>query len=41
MEDLEFICDLGFGSCGQVTEMKHKESGTIVAVKVSRIINRH
>ncbi|XP_015794871.1 dual specificity mitogen-activated protein kinase kinase 7 [Tetranychus urticae] len=36
MEDLEFICDLGFGSCGQVTEMKHKESGITVAVKQMR-----
>ncbi len=27
--------ELGLGSCGHVVRMKHKETGSIVAVKVS------
>ncbi|XP_074605346.1 dual specificity mitogen-activated protein kinase kinase 7-like isoform X1 [Brevipalpus obovatus] len=36
MNDLQFIADVGFGSCGQVVEMKHKATNTTVAVKQMR-----
>ena len=35
VDSLESIGELGFGSCGHVMRMRHKESGTILAVKVS------
>ncbi|XP_071493793.1 dual specificity mitogen-activated protein kinase kinase 7-like [Diadema setosum] len=36
VESLESIGELGFGSCGHVIRMRHKESGTILAVKQMR-----
>lgn len=33
--DLQKICDLGRGAYGIVEKMRHKPSGTIMAVKVS------
>ena len=35
MSDLQFVADVGFGSCGQVVEMRHKATNTTVAVKVN------
>lgn len=34
-DELEFICTLGRGAYGVVDKMKHKQSDTIMAVKVS------
>ena len=33
-DDLEMLCTLGRGAYGVVDKMKHKQSGTIMAVKV-------
>lgn len=33
MKDLEFLGDLGNGTCGNVVKMRHKPSGVIIAVK--------
>lgn len=32
-DDLELICDLGRGAYGIVEKMKHRQSGTVMAVK--------
>lgn len=34
INDLETVEEIGSGTCGQVCKMKHKETGTVVAVKV-------
>ncbi|XP_071821901.1 dual specificity mitogen-activated protein kinase kinase 7-like isoform X2 [Apostichopus japonicus] len=36
VDSLDFVKELGTGSCGHVVEMKHKESNEIVAVKQMR-----
>lgn len=36
MEDLEHLGELGNGTCGHVVKMKHKLSGTVIAVKQMR-----
>lgn len=36
-DDLETICILGRGAYGVVDKMRHKQSGTIMAVKVAYI----
>ena len=36
IDDLELIGDLGNGTCGHVVEMRHKESGAVIAVKQMR-----
>lgn len=33
-DDLEMLCTLGRGAYGVVDKMKHKQSGTVMAVKV-------
>lgn len=35
-DDLETLCVLGRGAYGIVDKMRHKQSGTIMAVKVSK-----
>lgn len=37
-DDLESICELGRGAYGVVEKMKHRRTGTILAVKVSEYI---
>jgi mitogen-activated protein kinase kinase 7 len=37
MSDLQEICKLGSGTCGQVIKMKHKQTGQLIAVKQMRI----
>ena len=36
IDDLDLIGDLGNGTCGHVVEMRHKESGAVIAVKQMR-----
>lgn len=40
-DDLETICMLGRGAYGIVDKVKHKQSGTIMAVKVILLIISH
>ena len=40
-DDLESICELGRGAYGVVEKMKHKRTGTILAVKVSTHFTNH
>ena len=35
MAELERIGDLGHGSCGHVVKMRHRQTGTMMAVKVT------
>lgn len=37
-DDLETLCVLGRGAYGVVDKMKHKQSGTIMAVKVNNLL---
>ena len=36
IDDLDLIGDLDNGTCGHVVEMRHKESGAVIAVKQMR-----
>lgn len=36
IDDLELIGDLGNGTCGHVVEMRHRDSGQVIAVKQMR-----
>lgn len=38
-DDLETLCILGRGAYGVVDKMRHKQSGTIMAVKVRKKTN--
>ena len=38
MNDFELICAIGSGTCGEVSKMKHKPTGKVLAVKVSAAI---
>ena len=35
MNDFDLICAIGSGTCGEVSKMKHKPTGRVLAVKVS------
>jgi hypothetical protein len=35
MHDFDLLCAIGSGTCGEVSKMKHKPTGRVLAVKVS------
>ncbi len=35
MNDFDLVCAIGSGTCGEVSKMKHKPTGRVLAVKVS------
>lgn len=37
MSDFDLLCAIGSGTCGEVSKMKHKPTGKVLAVKVSEI----
>ena len=37
MNDFQLICVIGSGTCGEVSKMKHKPTGRVLAVKVSQL----
>jgi mitogen-activated protein kinase kinase 7 len=39
MNDFDLICAIGNGTCGEVSKMKHKPTGRVLAVKVSEYGN--
>lgn len=36
MNDFDLLCAIGSGTCGEVSKMKHKPTGRVLAVKVSK-----